>query len=145
MRRRMPIEPDVPPQINIVPMIDVIFAILTFFIMSTLFLGRFEGLTVNLPKAQSAKPQKSVRATVTLDRNGNLFLNKNAISLASLSHSVKQLAEPGQDLVVVLNADGSMTHDRVIAVMDQIRQIPGAKLAIATRPAAPSPSPDSRP
>lgn len=143
MRRRMPIEPDVPPQINIVPMIDVIFAILTFFIMSTLFLGRFEGLTVNLPKAQSAKPQKTVRATVTLDKQGNLFLNKTSIQLPALPDSVKQLAEPGQDLVVVLNADGSVTHDRVVAVMDQIRQIPGAKLAIATRqsaqPLAPNP------
>lgn len=129
----MPIEPDVPPQINIVPMIDVIFAILTFFIMSTLFLGRFEGLTVNLPRAQSANPQKTVRATVTLDKKGNLFLNKNATQLTSLPNLVKQLAEPGQDLVVVLNADGSVTHDRVVAVMDQIRQIPGAKLAIATR------------
>jgi len=141
----MPIEPDVPPQINIVPMIDVIFAILTFFIMSTLVLGRFEGLTVNLPKAQSAKPQKTVRATVTLDKQGNLFLNKNAIGLTSLPNSIKQLAQPGQDLVVVLNADGSVTHDHVIAVMDQIRQIPGAKLAIATRhssqPLTPNPSP----
>lgn len=138
MRRRMPIEPDVPPQINIVPMIDVIFAILTFFIMSTLFLGRFEGLTVNLPKAQSARPQKTVRATVTLDKQGNLFLNKDEIQITSLSDSVQQLAQSGQDLVVVLNADGSVTHDRVVAVMDQIRQIPGAKLAIATRQPAQS-------
>lgn len=82
MRRRTIDEPDLSPQINIVPMIDVIFAILTFFIMSTLFLGRFEGLAVNLPKAQSAKPQKTVRATVTLDAKGNLFLNKNPLPVA---------------------------------------------------------------
>ncbi|MEY2914612.1 MAG: hypothetical protein RLZZ184_3921, partial [Cyanobacteriota bacterium] len=43
---RLPDEPDIPAQINIVPMIDVIFAILTFFIMSTLFLNRSEGLPV---------------------------------------------------------------------------------------------------
>ena len=134
MRRRSIDEPDVLPQINIVPMIDVIFAILTFFIMSTLFLGRFEGLTVNLPKAQSAKPQKVVRATVTLDKQGNLYLDKTLISVETLSSSVRQLSQPGQALVVVLNADGSVTHDRVVAVMDQIRQVEGAKLAIATKP-----------
>lgn len=61
MRRRTVDEADIPPQINIVPMIDVIFAILTFFIMSTLFLGRFEGLAVSLPQAQTAKPQKTIR------------------------------------------------------------------------------------
>ncbi len=52
---RLPDEPDMPSQINIVPMIDVIFAILTFFIMSTLYLTRSEGLPVNLPTASSAR------------------------------------------------------------------------------------------
>jgi biopolymer transport protein ExbD len=113
-------------------MIDVIFAILTFFIMSTLFLGRFEGLAVNLPKAKSAKPQKVVRATVTLDKSGNLYLNKNPLSVEALPDAIRSINQPGQDLVVVLNADGSVTHDRVVTVMDQIRQIEGAKLAIAT-------------
>ena len=133
MRRRVIDEPEVASQINIVPMIDVIFAILTFFIMSTLFLGRFEGLAVNLPKAQSAKPQKTMRATVTVDKQGSLYLNKSPIQIEALSNSVRQLHEPGKDLVVVLNADGSVTHDRVVAVMDQIRQVEGAKMAIATK------------
>jgi biopolymer transport protein ExbD len=133
MRRRAIDEPEVASQINIVPMIDVIFAILTFFIMSTLFLGRFEGLAVNLPKAQSAKPQKAIRATVTLDKQGSLYLNKAPIQIEALSNSVRQLHEPGKDLVVVLNADGSVTHDRVVAAMDQIRQVEGAKMAIATK------------
>jgi biopolymer transport protein ExbD len=133
MRRRTINEPDLSPQINIVPMIDVIFAILTFFIMSTLFLGRFEGLAVNLPKAQSAKPQKTVRATVTLDAKGNLFLNKNPLSVDALPESIQALKQVNQDVVIVLNADGSVRHDRVVTVMDQIRQVEGAKLAIATQ------------
>lgn len=133
MRRRQVDEPETAPQINIVPMIDVIFAILTFFIMSTLFLGRFEGLAVNLPKAKSAKPQKVVRATVTLNKTGNLYLNKNRLSIEALPNAIRSINQPGQDLVVVLNADGSVTHDRVVTVMDQIRQVEGAKLAIATR------------
>lgn len=133
MRRRRVDEPENAPQINIVPMIDVIFAILTFFIMSTLFLGRFEGLSVSLPNAKSAKPQKVVRVTVTLDKNGTLHLNKNQLSVEALPNAIRNINQPGQDLVVVLNADGSVTHDRVVAVMDQIRQIQGAKLAIATQ------------
>jgi len=133
MRRRKVDEPDVSPQINIVPMIDVIFAILTFFIMSTLFLGRFEGLAVNLPNAKSAKPQKTVRATVTLDQKGNLYLNKTPLQVENLSQSIEQLKPVDQELVIVLNADGSVTHDRVVTVMDQVRQVKGAKLAIATQ------------
>lgn len=132
MRRRID-EPDIPPQINIVPMIDVIFAILTFFIMSTLFLGRLEGLSVNLPKASTAKPQQSSRATVTVDSQGQLYLNRSPVELNQLQDAVRQQIEPGQDLVVVLNADGSVTHEQVVEVMDQLRQVEGAKLAISTR------------
>ncbi len=133
MRRHRVDEPELPPQINIVPMIDVIFAILTFFIMSTLFLGRVEGLAVNLPKAESTKSQKVIRATVTLDKAGNLYFNKNQVPIESLQNAIRAANQPGQDLVIVLNADGAVTHDRVIAVMDQIRQVEGAKLAIATQ------------
>lgn len=137
MQRRIIDEPDVSPQINIVPMIDVIFAILTFFIMSTLFLGRFEALTVNLPKAQTSQPQETVRATVTLEKSGDLYLNKSPLAVEDLQAEIKQLTETTQNLVVVLNADGGVTHDRVVAVIDQVRQIEGAKLAIATQKSAP--------
>lgn len=133
MGRRHLDEPDFPPQINIVPMIDVIFAILTFFIMSTLFLGRFEALSVNLPKAKTAQPQGSVRATVTLKATGDLYLNKVPLAVEDLSTAALALKEPGQDLILILNADGAVTHDRVVAIIDQIRQIDGAKLAIATQ------------
>ena len=64
---RLPDEPDLPAQINIVPMIDVIFAILTFFIVATLFLNKSEGLPVNLPKASTAKPQLSTKVTVSIE------------------------------------------------------------------------------
>ncbi|NJN73589.1 MAG: biopolymer transporter ExbD [Limnothrix sp. RL_2_0] len=133
MRRQIIDEPDLPPQINIVPMIDIIFAILTFFIMSTLFLGRFEALTVNLPKAQTSKPQESVKATVTLDAEGQVYLNKSLVSIDNLQDEIIVLAEVNENLVVVLNADGKVTHDKVITIIDQVRQVEGAKLAIATK------------
>lgn len=133
MRRQIIDEPDLPPQINILPMIDIIFAILTFFIMSTLFLGRFEALTVNLPKAQTSEPQESVKATVTLDAEGLVYLNKSLIPIETLQDEIMALAEANPNLVVVLNADGGVTHDKVITVIDQVRQVEGAKLAIATK------------
>ncbi len=132
-QRRVLDEPEGSPQINIVPMIDVIFAILAFFIMSTLFLTRQEGLLVNLPTAQTATPQKSSRATLTIDRQGQLFLNREAIALKQLERALKKQLTPGQDLTVVLNADGAVTHDRVIAVMDELRKIPRTRVAMATR------------
>lgn len=130
---RLPDEPEIPAQINIVPMIDVIFAILTFFIMSTLFLTRSEGLPVNLPQATTAKAQPSTQITVTIDAQGQLALNRKVIQLQALDGQVRQLIEPNQEALVIVNADQSVDHGRVVAVMDRLRQIPGAKLAIATQ------------
>jgi biopolymer transport protein ExbD len=133
MRRRAIEEAEASPQINIVPMIDVIFAILTFFIMSTLTMTRFEGLAVNLPRATSTKPQPTERVMVTLDRKGDLFLNRNPLKIDSLATTLRPLRQPNVNLVVVINADGAVPHDKVVAVMDQVRQVEGAKLSIATR------------
>jgi biopolymer transport protein ExbD len=130
---RLQDDPDIPAQINIVPMIDVIFAILTFFIMSTLFLNRSEGLPVNLPQAATGKTERPAQVTVTINSAGEMFLNKEAISLEQLEAKVRQKIEPQQQLLVVLNADEAVNHGKVVAVMDKIRQVEGAKLGIATR------------
>jgi biopolymer transport protein ExbD len=130
---RLQDEPDIPAQINIVPMIDVIFAILTFFIMSSLFLTRSQGLPVNLPKAQTAQADKPAQVTVTIDKAGQLFLDKQPITIEQLEDSVKQKVQPEKQLMVVLNADEGVNHGEVVAVMDKVRRVEGAKLAIATQ------------
>lgn len=130
---RLPDEPDVPAQINIVPMIDVVFAILTFFIMSSLFLSRTEGLPVNLPKASTAKVQEQTKLMVTVKPDGAIALNKKPIPLTQLEPALKALVKPNENLVVVVNADEKVEHGKIIAVMDQVRRVKEAKLAIATR------------
>jgi len=130
---RLPDEPELPTAINIVPMIDVIFAILAFFIISTLFLTRSEGLPVNLPKATTAQSQRFTPITVTLDKQGGVALNRKRIQLEALEGQVRDLIAPNQEVVVVLNADEQVNHGQVIAVMDRLRRVEGAKLAIATQ------------
>jgi len=130
---RLPDEPELPSQINIVPMIDVIFAILTFFVMSSLFLSRSEGLSVNLPKATTAKTQRSSQITVTVDPQGQLALNRKPVGLDSLETSVRQLIKPNEEALVILKADQNVNHGQVVEVMDRLRKIKEAKLAIAAQ------------
>jgi len=130
---RLPDEPELPLQINIVPLMDVILALLTFFIMSTLFLTRSEGLPVDLPRAKSAVSQQPTKITVTLNPKGQLFLNRQPVQLEVVEAQVRNLVEQKQQVLVVVNADEQVTHGQVITVMDRVRQIPGAKLAIATQ------------
>jgi biopolymer transport protein ExbD len=130
---RLPEEPDLPPQIYIVPMIDVVFALLTFFIMSTLFLTRSEGLPVDLPSATTSEAQQAAPATVTIDRSGKLSLNQKSIQLDDLDNQVQTLKGKNRQIQVIINADQQVNHGRVITVMDRLRAIPGVSLAIATQ------------
>ncbi|MGF1518485.1 MAG: ExbD/TolR family protein [Nodosilinea sp.] len=129
----LPEEPEEEFELNIVPMIDVIFAILTFFIISSLFLTRSESLPVNLPQAASAELQERTRIAVSVDESGEIALNREAIALEDLQTRVRDLMGSTQESVVVINADESVNHGRVIAVMDELREIEGATLGIATR------------
>ncbi|MCW5313489.1 biopolymer transporter ExbD [Nostoc sp. KVJ3] len=131
---RLPDEPELPLQINIVPMIDVIFAILTFFIMSTLFLTRSEGLPVNLPKATTAKQQQVPnKITITVDAKQQVSLNRKPVAVDDLTEQVRALVGSNQEVLVIINADEKVDYGRVVAVMDRVRKVQGAKLAIATQ------------
>lgn len=130
---RLQDEPEIHAQINIVPMIDVIFAILTFFIMSTLFLTRSEGLSVNLPQSKSAQTQPKAPITVTIDAQGQLAVNRKPTQLQALNGELKRIIQSNQEALVIVNADKSVNHGQVVSVMDVVRQLPGAKLAIATQ------------
>lgn len=121
-------------EINIVPMIDVIFSILAFFIISTLFLTRSEGLPVNLPEANTSQQQSKIEITVTIQENGNIAFNEENISLEQLVTKTQQAAANSQETIVVVKADEAVSHGEVVTVMDNLRGVEGVKLAIATTP-----------
>ncbi|MEG4006480.1 biopolymer transporter ExbD [Microcoleus sp. Pol11C1] len=130
---RLPDEPDSIPQINIVPLIDVTFAILTFFIVSSLSLSKSEGLPVNLPKAATSQVQDSpAKITVTIDAQGKLMVDKKSVNLEQIESTVRQVMGSNPNSLIVLNADRSVNHGNVVEVMDRLRRIKGAKLGIAT-------------
>jgi len=130
---RLPEEPDLPPSINIVPMIDVIFAILVFFIVSSLYLTRSEGLPVNLPQAKTAEVQEKQQITVSLDRDGQLTIDSEAAEMANLKTDIEKLITTEETITVVVNADKDVAHGDVVEVIDQLRQIPQVQLAIAAK------------
>ena len=125
-------ESDTSAEINMVPMIDVIFAILTFFIVSTLFLTRSESLPVNLPQSQTSDIQQTAQITVTVEASGQLFLNQQPIQLAALADEVRQLQRDRAEALVTINADREVSHGIVVSVMDELRQVEGTRLGITT-------------
>lgn len=134
---RLPDESENGMGINITPMIDVIFSILAYFIVSSLSLTRSEGLPVNLPQASTAKVQKTEQINVSILPDGAIALNRQPIDLEQLESQVKAKIPPNTESLVILNADKVVDHGRVVEVMDKLRRVKGAKLAIATQKQSP--------
>ncbi|HIK46007.1 MAG TPA: biopolymer transporter ExbD [Leptolyngbyaceae cyanobacterium M65_K2018_010] len=136
---RLPEDPRAPLQINIVPMIDVVFAVLAFFILSSLFLTRNEGMTVSLPGARHGEAQPQRQVTVTLDASGATFIGDQPVADGQLLEAVQTLVPHTGGGLVVIRADQSVSHGRVVAIMDRLRALEGIQLAIATDPLVPQP------
>ncbi|PSB10447.1 biopolymer transporter ExbD [Pleurocapsa sp. CCALA 161] len=130
----LPEEPDLPPKINILPMIDVIFAILVFFIVSSLYLTRSEGLPVNLPRASTAEVQKTKQITISLDKQGKLTVDGKLAQLEQLQPEIKKLmSADSSNMIAIINADRVVEYGQVVEIMDRLRQIPNLQLAIAAK------------
>jgi biopolymer transport protein ExbD len=123
-------EPEEQFEINILPMIDVIFSILAFFIISTLFLSRSQGLSVDLPSAQTSEPKQSIQMNITIESDGKMFLDRQPIELQALKGALAEKIKPNSESVVIINADEKVEHGIVVKVMDRLRQVPGATMAI---------------
>lgn len=128
----LPEDPELPVQINIVPMIDVVFAVLAFFIISSLFLTRNEGLPVTLPGAETAEAQAQRQVVVTINSAGELSVGNRPVSEDQLLEAIQTLGTLADGGLVVIRADQSVKYGRVVAVMDRLRSLPGVQLAIAT-------------
>jgi biopolymer transport protein ExbD len=121
-------------RIEIIPMIDTIFFLLVFFMISTLSMSQFKGMPVNLPKAAAGQQAPAESAAVTIDKDGRLFLNQQAIDQAALGEALRQELAKNAEMLVVINADDGVQHGQVVEVMDIARGVNVAKMAIAVKP-----------
>ena len=119
-------------KIDILPMIDIIFSILAFLIISSLYLTRVETIFVDLPKASNSIKQNNKFVNISIDKSGNLFINKIRTELQDLKVKLVNLTNENMNLVV-LNADKNISHGYVISVLDVLRSIDGLKIGISTK------------
>ncbi len=120
--------------INILPMIDIIFAILSFFIISSLYLTKIDSIKVNLPKSSTAVREKNKPQIITVDNNERIYFNSNEISLKNISALIQTNIENIEEPIVILRADTSVKHGLIVNLLDELRKIENLKIAVSTEP-----------
>jgi biopolymer transport protein ExbD len=121
-------------RIEIIPMIDVIFFLLVFFMVSTLSMTINRGLPVDLPTAASAPSQVQDNVTLTLTQDGGLFLDKEPVAPQDIEQRVRAALAASPQLTVLINADGQVQHRTVVEMLDTLRRAGVSALAIAVKP-----------
>ena len=118
--------------INILPMIDIIFAILSFFIISSLYLTKIDTIKVNLPKSSTAVREQNKPQIITVDNNENIYFNSKEISLTNISSIIRTNIENLEEPIVILRADTSVKHGFIVNLLDELRKIENLKIGIST-------------
>lgn len=118
--------------INITSLIDVLFLLLIFFIVSSTFLEQ-PGMKLDLPKTSGREIAQMEGYTLFITSEGTMFLNEEPVTLTDLSRRLKVLASEVEERGLVLKADENVRYGLVVEVMDIAKQSGIGKLVVATR------------
>jgi len=118
--------------INITSLIDVMFLLLIFLMVSSTFLEQ-PGIKLELPKAKSSVAVQQRDYVLFLNKEGIMFLNKKAVSLENLEQALKEAFPKMKEGALILKADQDITHGKVVKLMDIIRNSGIKKLVIGTQ------------
>lgn len=121
-------------RIEIIPMIDVIFFLLVFFMISSLAMNKTQGISVILPKVTHSPGTLQQKMVLTITHQGELFINQRPISMDQLAQQLAFEMRHDPQEVVVVQADHSVQYGLVIRAMDQARAIGVRKFALAAEP-----------
>ncbi len=122
-------------RIEIIPMIDVIFFLLVFFMVSSLAMTKINSMPVSLPKTSSSPEALKQNIILTIKKDGSIFLNKAPTNLETLGQQLAYEMHDNPQDVVVVNADQGANYGLVVQAMDKARQIGVRKFALATESA----------
>ncbi|HDL17714.1 MAG TPA: biopolymer transporter ExbD [Bacteroidetes bacterium] len=120
-------------QINITSLIDVLFILLIFFMVSSTFLEQ-PGMKLELPKAKSANVEKVDNLVIYIDADNQVFLNDKPVAIDRLKKQLEEAISKNDNPTLVLQADKSVPHGLVVTAMDLARQVGIKRLIVATKP-----------
>jgi len=128
-------------EINVVPLVDIMLVLLIIFLVTTEFVDKEEqyrpppNVPLQLPRAATAveSPSKTL-LSIAMNKDGDLYLNGQKSDLEGVRARVKELKDKGDKVEAFVAADERLTHGSVLTVVDTLRQLGVADVAINTKP-----------
>ncbi|HEY8416533.1 MAG TPA: biopolymer transporter ExbD [Limnochordales bacterium] len=122
------------PAINIVPLIDVMFFLVLFFVVFTTFRSDPLGIRVDLPRAATGAVQQQSELRITVTQQGAMFVNGKAASPEQVRARVQEAVARRPDTLIIVAADRRAAYDHVVRAMDAARQGGGVRIALSVEP-----------
>jgi biopolymer transport protein ExbD len=119
------------PELMIIPMIDIIFFLLVFFMMSTLSMVQQQTIPVNLPQVTTAQQDKPSSINITVLENGSVMFNQEEIPLTLLGKRVNLELGKQSDTIFILRGDKQTAYGQVITVLDELKQAGAHRVTVA--------------
>ena len=124
------------PEINLIPLIDVLLAIIIFLMLTTTY-AKFSGIEINLPTADSSKQaEQPNEVNVAVTAGGQVLVNKAPLAAAdvrSISEALRRAAGERKDPLIVINADAKATHQSVVDIMQAAQAAGYPHISFATQ------------
>lgn len=117
-------------EINVTPFVDIILVVLIIFMVTTPIIMN-PSVQINLPKAASGDETVPSQLNVSIDRNGEIYVNGKKSNLEDLNSTTKSQVSQNADLQAIVSADSEVSHGRVIEVIDAIKSNGVTKFAIS--------------
>jgi len=109
------------PEVMIIPMIDIMFFLLVFFMLSTLYMTNIKTVPVDMPKTSNAQMQKQANYVVSLKKDGSLYLEDKPISQSALLQQAQQEKAKNPQFVVVIRADKDINYNMLMNLLDNLK------------------------
>ncbi|WP_414528735.1 ExbD/TolR family protein [Nodularia chucula] len=125
-------------QIQILPLIDVVFCILTFFLLAALQFTRQQAINIDLPKASTSTvagvTSQVGTQIVTIDAVGNVYIEQQPVQREQLAQNLSAYLQANPNGILVLNASRTATYNDVVEILDLMRQVGGDRVSLGIIP-----------
>lgn len=122
------------PQVQLTPLIDVVFNTLAFFIVFTVFRGSESAIGLRLPQAATGEQHPPTPLVITVKEEGSIYLGGRVVDGGALKSELADRLGRDPEQVVVIKADRRVRYERLVEALDAVREQGGSRIALAVEP-----------